>query len=339
MPGLLHEPTGHLAVAIAENFPKNRRRHARLAQAVHEPQAPLLELVAPNGHRGTEPTHPPHARVRRELPDAEESQDVVDSHRGEVPLEVRHPRAPPPVPVLAHLLPVVRGEAPVLTVRVEIVRGGARAGVHAEEVGVHPGVHARLVHADGQVALKDHAHALGVRSRRAELRVQVELDKVVQSDGIVNLAAGLRQARHRARAVVRSERAPPPVLSGAKEVAQGAEHGVGFEPSGVLGEKLAKLGRVEERGLDSLEAPPGDGHLYLHRRLVVNLLQIERRLGLVDLGLQAREPVGVLGPGDSRRLRHNLLDPQVQRVQRKDRHGRVRVRVPPHVVHRRVVHR
>ena len=43
---------------------------------------------------------------------------------------------------------------------------------------------------------------------RARLRVQVELDKVVQRDGVVNLAAGLRQARHCLRRVLRARARP-----------------------------------------------------------------------------------------------------------------------------------
>ena len=97
-----------------------------------------------------------------------------------------------------------------------------------------------------------------MRGRGAKLRVQVELDKVVQRDGVVNLAAGLRQPGHRLRGTFAAERSPSPVLRGAEELAKGAEHGVGFEPRGVLREKLRELGGVEEGVFDSLEAPLGD---------------------------------------------------------------------------------
>lgn len=55
--------------------------------------------------------------------------------------------APPLVAVLGHLLPVVRGEPPVLAARVKAVRRRARAVLHVEDVRMHPGVHAALVHA------------------------------------------------------------------------------------------------------------------------------------------------------------------------------------------------
>ena len=103
--------------------------------------------------------------MRGKLPDAEKTENVVHAHGAEVALEVRHPPAPPLVPVLAHDVPVVRGEAPVLAVRVERVGGGARARAHAEQLGMHPRVHRGFVHADGQVALQHHAPRRRERAR------------------------------------------------------------------------------------------------------------------------------------------------------------------------------
>eukprot|EP00982_Pelagococcus_subviridis_P017108 31516-Pelagococcus_subviridis.AAC.5 len=338
--GLFEEPPRGFAVAVAEERSQPLGRHPRLAQAVDEPQPSLVELAFPNRHGRTKPSEATRFRVRGELPDPEETQHVVDPHRAEKTLQVRHPAPPPRVVVLAHLLPIVRGETPVLAVRVEVIRRSPRARVHPEQFRVHPRVHGRLIHADGQVALQHDAPRRRVRSRPAQLPVEVVLHVVVHRHDVVQLAVRLRQTRDDRGRVRRGQVAPPPVLRGPEELPQRAEHRVGFQPRRLLAdEALARLGRQKRRPR-RLEAPLRDHQLHAHRRLVVDLFEIERVLRAIHLRAERHQTAGV-GARRRRisRLLYERLELQVQRVQRVHGDAAVRVRVPPRVVHGRVVHR
>ena len=78
-----------------------------------------INLLGRVGERGVEMTVKTASALGGNLPDAEESEYMVDSESVEVLRHFLQTGLPPGVIVLLHLLPVVSGEAPVLSVLAE----------------------------------------------------------------------------------------------------------------------------------------------------------------------------------------------------------------------------
>ena len=95
--------------------------------------------------------------------------------------ELRHVREtayPPQTVVFEHLIPVIGGEAPVLTVSREIIRGCTSLSVQVEVTRLLPGITAIAVHADGDITLEDHALAAGIVVYLTHLCVQQVLYEI-----------------------------------------------------------------------------------------------------------------------------------------------------------------
>ena len=92
-------------------------------------------------------------------------------------LETAHP---PGAVVTEHLVPVVGGEAPVLSVHGEVIGRCTGLSVEVEIAGFHKDITARAVHADGNVALQDDALAAGIGMRLFHLHGEHELHIVVE---------------------------------------------------------------------------------------------------------------------------------------------------------------
>ena len=165
-----------------------------------------------------------------DLPDAEETQDVVDAEGVEVFGHLAQAALPPGIAVFCHFIPVVGGEAPVLAVFREGVRRCAGLRVHVEELRVAPGVHAGRTDADRKVALEDDALGAGVCANLFQLFVEVELLEAGESDLLrMGVPVGLRLFRG-----IDGPLAPFREVGRAELVAQGAENGVGEEPVPVV---------------------------------------------------------------------------------------------------------
>ena len=93
------------------------------------------------------------------LPDAEETQYVVDADGVEVLL---HPLDAFPKPIYDVCLPVVGGEAPVLSVLREVVRRRTRRTVKTEEIRMDGRLDAVTIDSDGHIALQDHPVLAGI---------------------------------------------------------------------------------------------------------------------------------------------------------------------------------
>jgi hypothetical protein len=87
---------------------------------------------------------------------------VVDAVSVEILMHVLEAAHPPLASVGNHAVPVVRREAPVLSVHGESVWRSARLRVEVEVFGLVPYVAAVAVHADGYVALEDDAASAGI---------------------------------------------------------------------------------------------------------------------------------------------------------------------------------
>ena len=109
------------------------------------------------------------------LPYPEEAEYVVDAERVEVLRHLVQPALPPGIAVFRHFLPVVGGEAPVLSVAAEIVGRGAGRGVEVEQLGVPVCLGAVGAHSDREVSLERDAAAPRVCGLLGELPVELPL--------------------------------------------------------------------------------------------------------------------------------------------------------------------
>ena len=95
--------------------------------------------------------------IHRNLPDAEETENMVDAVSVEVFRHLAETCFPPCEAVAVHLFPVVCRETPVLTEDREVIRRCACLAVHVEELGIDPGVDACARYADWNVAFEGYA--------------------------------------------------------------------------------------------------------------------------------------------------------------------------------------
>ena len=126
--------------------------------------------------------------MRRNFPDAEESEDVVDAVGGEVFGHLAEAFLPPQVVVLFHHVPIVGRESPVLSVGREGIGWCARLSVHVEVIRFNPGFHAVSADTDRNVPLEDDTLLTGVVTGFQQLDVQVVLDVIIVGDVFVTFA-------------------------------------------------------------------------------------------------------------------------------------------------------
>ena len=88
------------------------------------------------------------------LPDTEESQDMVDTEGVEI---LRHPLQSLMPPSYELRVPIVGGEAPVLTIWRERIGRSTRLSVEVEKRRMGLGLHAVEIDADGDIAFSDDA--------------------------------------------------------------------------------------------------------------------------------------------------------------------------------------
>ena len=117
-------------------------------------------------------------RVDGNLPDAEEAENMVDAVGIEELRHVRETAHPPGTVVFEHLVPVVGGESPVLSVSGEVIRGCSCLSVQVEITGLLPGIAAIAVHADGDVTFEDDPFLPGIVVHLAHLGVQDILHEI-----------------------------------------------------------------------------------------------------------------------------------------------------------------
>ena len=92
--------------------------------------------------------------MHRDFPNAEETQDVVDTVGIEVFRHLAETLHPPGITVFFHYVPVVSREAPVLTVHGEVIGWCARLSVQVEVVGFCPRFYAVAADADRNVTFQ-----------------------------------------------------------------------------------------------------------------------------------------------------------------------------------------
>ena len=123
--------------------------------------------------------------VRRDFPNAEKAQNVVNAVSVEVFRHFAETFHPPRITVLLHYVPVVGGETPVLTVYREIIGRCPRLAVQVEVIGFRPCFYTVAADADGNITFQHYAVGACMFRCCQQLQVQVELDEEV--DGNVRI--------------------------------------------------------------------------------------------------------------------------------------------------------
>ena len=144
-----------------------------------ERETEVLNLA--DGHRecrGEMPQEPEY-RIARNLPDAEETQYMIDTDRIEVLL---HPKAAAAEPGGQFLAPPIGWEAPVLTILRERIRRGTRLRFQVEELRMETGLGAVAIDTDGYIALDDDTLLTGIIGCSLQLQMEVILDVIDQTD-------------------------------------------------------------------------------------------------------------------------------------------------------------
>ena len=91
--------------------------------------------------------------------------------------------SPPRVAVLAHLLPIIYRETPILSCNREIIRWCAGARIHNEEVWRYPRINTTTAHADRYIPFECYTLTMG----KVNSLVQLSIEMVLQESVKVNL--------------------------------------------------------------------------------------------------------------------------------------------------------
>ena len=206
-------------------------------QTLVERTAVTLDLLLAHAEGRRELPHQPRLLRHGDLPDAEEAQHVVDTVGIEILRHLPETAHPPGAAVSQHLVPVVGGETPVLSVGREVIRRRTSLTVQVEVLRLHPSLHTVTADADGDVALQDHPLFTGMGMGSTHLLVEVELHEIPEGHLLIDLGGGFR---HCLALALRQFVMVGPVLEGgsAVEVAVVAEGSVGHQPGLVLVEEL-----------------------------------------------------------------------------------------------------
>ena len=147
-----------------------------------EGKSVAFDFAGRHRQRGSELAQESVNRVGRNLPDAEEAEDVVDAVGREVLLHLAEALEPPLEAVLEHGIPVVGGEAPVLTIGRERIGRSACRTVHIEVERLDPSLDRGAADADGDVTLEDDIVLTGIGRCIEQLDVQLVLYIVVEAN-------------------------------------------------------------------------------------------------------------------------------------------------------------
>ena len=258
---------------------------ARLARILDEEaeygQAQRIYLRPAVRQGGIEMAQQAALMRKRNLPDAEESQYMVDTVGVEILRHSAQAGLPPGVVILRHSVPVVGGETPVLAVHAEEIRRCARAGIQVVELRIHGGIHAVPAYPDGQVPLQVHTLLVGVLHRLRQLLVQMELHPAVEiRRDPVPLGAELRIRIQPVGILLRE------MLAGRGGQVLGPALLVGLAQ--ILGLKLHHPGIIHLRKGVQLLLQLLVGRILLHphiRKMDVDGMQGERRNRAVGIGI------------------------------------------------------
>ena len=210
---------------------------------------------------------------------------MVDTVGIEILCHLTETAHPPRAVVLQHLVPVVGGESPVLTICREGIRRSTSLSVQVEVLGFYPGLHTVATDADGDITLQDDTMSTGIGMCSPHLGIEVELYEIPESHLLIDLGGCLH---HRLALILRQRVVIRPLLEfcRAVEVAIMTVGSVGHQPLLVLLEERLEGGSLHRLctllGIDRAQIV----HLRLVHPFVVDLRQgVEFFLQLLEFGV------------------------------------------------------
>jgi len=144
----------HVVGVRTEHLSEEIFVYIRFQELIAEGESVAFYLFTCHGQGGYKLPQQAMYGVHRDFPDAEEAEDVVDAIGVEVFSHFAEALHPPCITVFFHDIPVIGGEAPVLSVHREIVGWCAGLSVQVEIMGFCPCFYAVATDADGDVAFQ-----------------------------------------------------------------------------------------------------------------------------------------------------------------------------------------
>ena len=219
--------------------------------------------------------------MHRNLPDAEEAQDMVNAVGIKVFRHLLEAAHPPGIAILLHDVPVVGRESPVLPIHREVIGWRTGLSIQVEVVGLRPSLYAVAADTDGDIAFEHYTMLVCIFAGGKQLAMQVELDIEVDARLLVTLLA----ERLDLLRVIGRKFGPLAEVRSAKCIAQVAEGCVGLQPLLVGFKELLELLRGEYRFPFLLEDEVEVLPLHLIHSLIVYLGQgIQLFLAAVEGG-------------------------------------------------------
>ena len=286
-------------------------------------------LLAAHGQRRHELPEQAVDGLHGNLPNAEEPQHMIDAVGIEELRHILKATHPPCTVVLEHLIPVVSGESPVLSIHAEVVGRCSGLPVEIKVFGLGPYITTVAVYPDGDVALEDDTLRLGILMHALHLGVENELDEIEERDLPICLRARIGELL--AVALVPHAMVFPSVEIGRSIlIAQGAILCIRHQPALRFGKECLEFGTPHHLPpFLLLEEDTQIGELGLVHPLIVYLRQ-----GIQFLAFRGEfcPQLLVLEPG-------KLVEVYKLRVQREDADAAIGIAVGPSVGGRRVVDR
>ena len=166
----------------AEHLSQEILVYVRFQEFFAEGEAVALYFLTCHGQGGHELSQQAMHGMHGNFPDTEETEDVVDAIGVEVFRHFAETLHPPCIAVFLHDIPVVGGEAPVLSVDGEIIGWSAGLSVQVEIVGLCPCFYAVAADADRYITFQHDTVGTRVSGSGEQLQMQVELDVIVDGD-------------------------------------------------------------------------------------------------------------------------------------------------------------
>ena len=218
-----------------------------------------LNLLTTHTEGGGKLSHQTRLLRYGNLPDAEETQHVIYTIGIEILRHLAEAAHPPRAVVLEHLVPVVGGEAPVLSVVREGIGWCSSLSVEVEVTRLYPGLHTIATDADGDITLQYHLILTCILVGSTHLLVEDILDEIPE---VEHLSISLRQAL-----------GPLREGGGTVFISIEAEAGIGLQPLAVVIDELLIGSTTFDGGTLLLEDSLQITHLGLHHAFIVYLWQ------------------------------------------------------------------
>ena len=124
----------------------------------------------------------------RNLPDAEEAQHMINTIGIKELRHLTEAANPPLAAVLQHLIPIVGGEAPVLTIGREGIGWSSCLSIQIEVFGFYPSLNAVTRDTNGDIALQDNLVLTGIFMSGTHLTVEIILHEAPETgDFLISL--------------------------------------------------------------------------------------------------------------------------------------------------------